>query len=394
MEHETPMTLSTYSSFGAGHEDLAIVESEILQRAGHELSIVIPTFNERENIVPMVERLRVALEGISWEAVFVDDDSSDRTIEVVRNLSLRDRRVRGIRRINRRGLAGACLEGILSTSAPIVAVMDADLQHDESRLVAMLSLIRRDRCDLVIATRYAREGSSQNGFNRIRQAGSQLAIKIARRLLKVETSDPMSGFFMVRRTVVEDLAPKLSRQGFKILLDIMASSPFPLEIAEVSYVFRPRIHGESKLDALVVFEYLGLLIAKLSGDIISARMLLFGLVGLSGLFVHLTILRLMLLQGIAFSASQAAAMLAAVISNYMLNNALTYRDRRRRGTRFFSGLLLFAALCSIGIFAGTGVSALFYIHEPQWLLAGLAGAVIGAGWNYITSSMITWRQAG
>jgi dolichol-phosphate mannosyltransferase len=272
--------------------------------------------------------------------------------------------------------------------------MDADLQHDETRLVAMLAMMRSNRTDLVVATRYGGEGSSAEGFTGVRQVGSQMAIRIARRLLRIETSDPMSGFFMVKRALIDELAPKLSQQGFKILLDIIASSPVPLKIGEISYVFRPRIHGESKLDALVVFEYLGLLVAKWSGDIISSRMLLFGLVGLSGVVVHLTILRLLLLGGLEFPVSQAAAMLAAVVSNYTFNNALTYRDRRRRGVRFLTGLMLFSAFCSIGVLAGTGVSSLFYSREPQWWLAGLAGAVIGAGWNYITSSMITWRRAG
>jgi dolichol-phosphate mannosyltransferase len=388
------MTSSHVAPFGVWPEALALTQSEIPQQDGVELSIVIPTFNERENIIPLVERLRAALVDITWEVVFVDDDSSDRTVDVVRSLSLSDRRIRGIRRIRRRGLAGACLEGILSTSAPIVAVMDADLQHDETRLVAMLSMMHSNRVDLVVATRYGGEGSSNEGFNRIRQAGSQMAIRIAKRLLNVETSDPMSGFFMVKRSLIDELAPKLSQQGFKILLDILASSPAPLKIGEISYVFQPRIHGESKLDASVVVEYLGLLVAKWSGDIVSSRMLLFGLVGLSGVVVHLSILRLLLLGGLVFPVSQATAMLAAVISNYTFNNALTYRDRRRRGVRFLTGLMLFSAFCSIGVLAGTGVSSLFYNQEPQWWLAGLAGAVIGAGWNYITSSTITWRRAG
>lgn len=388
------MTPSRLASIGAWSGDLALIQSDIPRLDGIELSIVIPTFNERENIVPLIERLRAALVGIAWEVIFVDDDSNDKTVDIVRSLSLGDRRIRAIRRIHRRGLAGACLEGILSTSAPIVAVMDADLQHDETRLVAMLAMMRGNRTDLVVATRYGGEGSSEEGFNSIRQAGSQMAIRLTKRLLKIETSDPMSGFFMVKRALIDELAPKLSQQGFKILLDIIASSPVPLKIGEISYVFRPRIHGESKLDASVVFEYLGLLVAKWSGDIVSSRMLLFGMVGLSGVVVHLTMLRLFLLGGLAFPVSQAAAMLAAVISNYTLNNALTYRDRRRRGLRFATGLLLFSTFCSVGVLAGTGVSSLFYSQEPEWWLAGLAGAVIGAGWNYITSSMVTWRRAG
>ncbi|WP_348649015.1 glycosyltransferase family 2 protein [Rhizobium sp. P38BS-XIX] len=392
LEQFTPMNSSQLIALDARDGDSAVSFSPPAQRAGLELSVVVPTFNERENVIPLVERLRKALAGISWEVIFVDDDSTDRTVDVVRDLSINDPRIRAIRRVHRRGLAGACLEGILSTSAPIVAVMDADLQHDETRLATMLSMMRGGRTDLVVATRYSGDGSSGQGFNRIRQAGSHMAIGMAKRLLKVETSDPMSGFFMVRRTLIDELAPKLSQQGFKILLDIIASSPMPLSIGEISYVFRPRIHGESKLDASVVLEYLGLLVAKWSRDLISPRMVLFGLVGLSGVVVHLSMLRLLLTAGLPFAAGQAVAMLFAVVSNYTLNNALTYRDRRRRGLHFLTGMMMFAALCSLGVLAGTGVSSLFYSQEPQWWLAGLAGAVIGAGWNYITSSMITWRR--
>lgn len=361
--------------------------------AGPELSIVIPTFNERDNIVPTIDRLREALRGIAWEVIFVDDDSADKTLEVVRDLSMRDRRIRGIRRVNRRGLAGACVEGILSSSAPVVAVMDADLQHDETQLAKMLEVIRLDDIDIVVATRYGEEQSSEGSLSAIRHTGSRLAIRAAQWLLHVNTTDPMSGFFMVRRSVVEDAAPRLSQQGFKILLDLIASTSSPLRIAEIPYVFRPRLYGESKMDASVVVEYLGLLVSKWSSDLISARMVFFGLVGASGVVLHLAVLRLMLLHGVPFSSAQLGAMLAAMVSNYTLNNALTYRDRRRRGWRFVSGLILFSLLCSVGIFAGVGVSSLFYGNRSRWWVAGLAGAVIGSAWNYITNSMITWRNA-
>jgi dolichol-phosphate mannosyltransferase len=367
-------------------------DSNVLPIYGVELSLVIPTFNERDNIAPLVERLRATLAGIAWEVIFVDDDSKDNTLDIVRDLSLRDRRVRGIRRIGRRGLAGACLEGILSSSAPVVAVMDADLQHDETRLSHMLDIMRRQQTDLVVATRYDEEGFSGDGLTRLRQAGSRAAIDLAQRLLRVHTSDPMSGFFMIRRTVVEAIAPQLSNQGFKILLDIIASAPTKLRIAEVPYVFRPRMNGESKLDAAVVFEYLGLLTAKFSGDLVSTRFLLFCLVGSIGVVVHLAMLRLLLLANIPFAAGQTIAMFSAVLSNYTLNNALTYRDRRRSGMRFVSGLLLYSSFCSLGIVGGVGISTLFYNHQSRWWIDGLAGAVIGAGWNYMTSSMLTWRN--
>ncbi len=358
---------------------------------GPELTIVVPTLNERANIPLLVERLDHALTEIRWEVIFVDDNSGDGTIQAVRDLAVVDHRVRGMRRIARRGLSGACIEGMLSSSAPIIAVMDADLQHDETCLVSMFGILRTGDADLVVASRYREGGNAAEGLTGFREAGSRLAIRLAQALLKVRLSDPMSGFFMLRREIIDAVAPRLSQQGFKILLDIVASSNTSLRIEEVPYVFGRRLHGDSKLDASVVLEYLGLLVAKATGDIVSTRFLMFGMVGSFGLVVHLTALRILLMNGLTFTPAQTAAMLIAMTFNYTLNNALTYRDRRRRGWRFLTGLGLFAVLCSFGIVAGVGVSAVFYQSEPRWWAAGLAGAAVGAAWNYITNSAVTWR---
>ncbi|MBN9075104.1 MAG: dolichol monophosphate mannose synthase [Rhizobiales bacterium 65-79] len=359
---------------------------------GPELTVVVPTLNERANIPLLVERMAEAIIGINWEIVFVDDDSKDGTIQAVRSLANADHRVRGLRRIVRRGLAGACLEGMLSSSAPIVAVMDADLQHDEKCLPEMFRLLGAGDTDLVVATRYDAGGSASDGFGDFRARGSKLAVRLAKSLLKIELSDPMSGFFMLRREIVDEIAPRLSQQGFKILLDMVASSQRPLRIREIPYRFGQRLHGESKLDATVVLEYLGLLVAKASGDLVSTRFLAFGMVGSAGVIVHLATLRLLLVNGLTFTPAQTAAMFTAMAFNYTVNNSLTYRDRRRRGWRFFTGLGMFAALCSFGVVAGVGVSSVFYQSEPRWWLAGLAGAAVGAAWNYVTNSAVTWRS--
>lgn len=355
-----------------------------------ELTIVVPTLNERANIALLVARLRDALQGIDWEVVFVDDDSRDGTIAAIREIAARDHRVRGIRRITRRGLAGACLEGILSSSAPVVAVMDGDLQHDETRLAAMFDIMRGGETDMVIASRYQESGSAEGGLSRLRSSGSRLATRLAQLLLKTPIGDPMSGFFMLRREIVEQVAPRLSRQGFKILLDIVASSP-AMRIREIPYVFGPRLHGQSKLDSTVVLEYAGLLVAKASGDVISTRFLAFGLVGSAGVVVHLATLHALLSRGLPFVAAQTAAMFTAMAFNYSLNNAFTYRDLRRRGWQFLTGFGMFAALCSVGVVAGVGVSSLLYTSSSRWWVAGLAAAVVGAAWNYVTNSAITWR---
>jgi dolichol-phosphate mannosyltransferase len=357
-----------------------------------ELAIVIPTFNERANVPVLVQRLIQALDGLSWEAIFVDDDSADGTIDEVRRIGRDDTRIRGIRRIARRGLAGASVEGMLSTSADFIAVMDGDLQHDETQIGEMLAKLRQGEADVVVASRYLDRGSASSGLSDWRERGSRFASRLAQLVLGRSVSDPLSGFFMLRREVIERVAPQLSQQGFKILLDVLASSPPSLVVREVPLLFQARLHGESKLDSAVALEYLGLLVAKSTGGLVSIRFLMFALVGGSGVLVNLGMLGLLLSRHVGFATAQAVAMLTAMISNYALNNALTYRDRRRHGSQFLTGLASFIALCSLGVVAGVGVSTLLYQANTPWWLAGLAGAAMGAMWNYVASSAITWPR--
>ena len=204
-----------------------------------QLSVVVPTFNERDNVTTLYRRLEATLAGIAWEVVFVDDNSPDGTWEVVRGLARQDTRVRCIRRIGRRGLSGACIEGILASSAPYAAVIDADLQHDETQLPKMLALLQGGEADLVVGSRYI-EGGSADSFNKQRAGASALATEVAKRVLRVKIADPMSGFFMIRRDRFEQLAPQLSTQGFKILLDIVATARGELRIEGNSLHLRHR----------------------------------------------------------------------------------------------------------------------------------------------------------
>lgn len=366
-----------------------------------ELSIVIPTRNERGNVEPIVAELRRALEGVRWEAIFVDDDSPDGTIVAVKEIAERDPRIRGIRRLKRRGLAGAVIEGMLSSAAPFVAVMDGDLQHDTAALPGMLEMLRSENADLVVATRQngqgqggqgqdGQRGENGPGLSPLRQRVSDLANALAKRLLRAELSDPMSGFFLMRRSVIEQVAPSLSKQGFKILLDIVASAPPGLQVREYEYVFAPRVTGESKLDILVILEYLGLVLAKLTNDTLSVRFILFGLVGGSGVAVNIAALWVLLWSGVVFGLAQFGATTLAMLSNYLLNNALTYRDRRRRGWRLVTGFVSFAAICSIGVVANVGLAMFIYEWDQMWLIAGLAGAIVGSIWNYAATAAITW----
>ena len=358
-----------------------------------ELSIILPSFNEAANIPILIGLLDEALAGIAWEAIVVDDNSPDGTTEVARKIARTDARVRVIRRIGRRGLSGACIEGILASSAPFVAVMDADLQHDETMLPKMLAALKADDTDLVVASRKVDGGTIGEGLSSFRAWGSNFANGLAQKLLNVTLKDPMSGFFMIRREKAEALAPKLSPQGFKILLDLVSSANGTLKIKELPFTFRERQHGESKLDTLVTLDYFGLLLAKYFGDIVSVRFLMFGLVGASGLFVHLAALRVFLLSDLEFNLAQTAASFVAMTSNFFLNNQLTYRDRRLTGFKVLIGLLTFYAVCSVGVLANVGVANLIYADPSYWWFAGTAGAIMGAVWNYAASSALTWRKS-
>ncbi|AWM02119.1 glycosyltransferase family 2 protein [Bradyrhizobium amphicarpaeae] len=359
---------------------------------GPELSVIVPTFNERDNVAVLYRRLEATLANVAWEVVFVDDNSPDGTWDVVRTLAQQDSRVRCIRRIGRRGLSGACIEGILASSAPYVAVIDADLQHDETQLPKMLLLLASDEADLVVGSRYI-EGYKTEGFNKQRAGASALATEFARKMLRVEIADPMSGFFMIRRDRFEQLAPKLSVHGFKILLDVVATAHGGLRAVEIPYTFGARQHGESKLDSMVALDFLGLVLAKLSNDIVSLRFILFAMVGGIGLVVHLTTLFIGLqLFKAPFAEAQAAGAIVAMTSNFILNNFLTYRDQRLKGFALLRGLIAFYIVCSVGLLANVGVAFSVYDQEPIWWLAGMAGALMGVVWNYAMSGLFVWRK--
>jgi dolichol-phosphate mannosyltransferase len=360
-----------------------------VHRLPAELSIIVPTRNECSNVERLISHLTAALGEICWEVIFVDDDSPDGTIVAVKKIAQCDPRIRGIRRLRRRGLAGAAIEGVLSSAAPIVAVMDGDLQHDPDVLPRMLAMLRAEEADLVVATRRA-SSPADTGFSPVRQRFSDFASSLAKRMLRVDLRDPMSGFFMIRREIVERVASSLSTQGFKILLDIVASTQGRLRVRECEYDFGSRYAGESKLDVLVALEYLGLLLSKLTNDALSIRFILFGLVGGSGIGVNIGMLWLLLKAGAGFWLAQLSATMIAMVSNYLLNNALTYRDRRRRGWRLLTGLASFVALCSVGVVANIGLATLIYNREKMWLTAGLAGALVGSVWNYAATSALTW----
>ena len=355
------------------------------------LSVIVPTYNEAINLERLMRKLADALAPIFWEVIIADDNSPDGTHRIAKALANSNPRVRCLRRIGRRGLAGACIDGILSSSAPYVVVMDGDLKHDEAVLMRMLHRLEDDECDIVVGTRYA-EGGSAAGLGGSRGIVSGIATRLAHRVLGVKVSDPMSGFFMMRREHFEEFATSLSHDGFKILLDILATARGDLRIAEEPYSFREREQGESKFDFRAVLDFLGLLIAKASGDVIEPRFLPYAFVGTMGIFLHFIILKSALQFGnVNFETAQIAATFCAMVGNFLFNNGITYKDLRLHGFRLLSGGALFCAIGATGVVANIGVASWLYGQNPIWWIAGAAGALIGAVWNYAMSSRLVWR---
>ncbi len=355
-----------------------------------DLTVVVPCYNERANIEPMVAALRAALKDVAWEVVFVDDNSPDGTADAARALARTDIAVRCIRRIGRRGLSSAVIEGALSSSATYVAVIDGDMQHDETRLPVMLAAVQ-DGADIAIGSRHVAGGDSTGLSSPFRERLSAAGIGIAKKLTGADINDPMSGFFLLRRSLFESLAGRLNGQGFKILLDLVLASPAKLKIAEIPYKFRPRAAGESKLDALVMLQFAGLLIDKALHGTVPLRFISFALVGAFGVLINLAILQIARAAGLSFSAAQTIGTFAAMVANFQLNNQLTYRTQRLKGVYVWRGLALFMLVCSLGAVANIGIANALYAQKASGVLAGAAGAAVGVVWNYAVSATLVWR---
>jgi dolichol-phosphate mannosyltransferase len=363
-----------------------------------QLAVIVPTFNERDNVVSLYDKVTRALGDIPFEFIVVDDNSPDGTAAVVKELALRHSNVRCIHRIGRRGLSSAVIEGISASAAPYFAVIDADHQHDEAVLPQMLERALAGS-HIVVGTRYAGEGSAVEGFSKARATGSRVATQLSGLVTGKSLTDPMSGFFLMQREVFDQIAPSLSNEGFKILLDIIVSAGRAhtrdgkeLKIGEVPYTFRPRNAGESKMSSIVVVQFLGLVLSKLTGGLLPASFLLFGLVGGLGVVVHLAVLWLTGFQfGFNFLWAQLTATVVAMTFNFILNNELTYANKKLRGWRWLRGLITFYAVCSFGALANISVANWIYTVDRSFWIAGIAGVLMSVVFNYSVTKVFTWR---
>ena len=354
------------------------------------ISIIIPTFNERDNIVPLVERIDHALSNHDYEIVFVDDNSTDGTAELVRSLSS-EYPVEVMVRQNKRGLASAVVDGIGCASGQFVGVMDADLQHPPEVILDLLREMRGG-ADIAIASRYVKGGGCQ-GWGLVRRIISKGAIVLAYLFLPATrlVKDPMSGFFMFHRQVVAQA--HLEPTGFKILLEILMEGKFQ-NVAEVPYTFRTRSVGESKLSTRQQVDYLKHLysLMKRKGEL--WRFLKFCLVGLSGVFVNMGLLwSLTEIAGLFYLLSAAISIETSIISNFILNNYFTFHDRRSSGVKsFLNRLVKFNLVSLVGL--GINMGALWLLTEVfglYYLLSNLCGIAVATLWNYLVNTWWTWK---
>jgi dolichol-phosphate mannosyltransferase len=360
-----------------------------------ELAIILPTLNERGNLGPLVERIDRAIgSAAAWEVIIVDDNSRDGTADEARALALTDNRVRVIQRIGRRGLASAAIEGFCATAAPYVAVMDADHQHDPALLPGMLAALKSGEAEICVASRFAEGASTADWAMPEREKLSTYANALARKISGVDLTDPMSGYFMLPATTARLLVPRLSGIGFKILLDLLATADSPMKVKEFPLNFAARREGESKLDRAILFDFLAGLYDKTFGKVIPTRFALFGTVGALGVVVHFMVLStLLFLVGHHFTLAQSGAVLVAMSFNFWLNNYLTYRDKRLEGAgELLRGWVGFIATCAIGGFANVAIATFLEGQGVFWVLAALAGIVVGSVWNYALSSRFVWGR--
>ncbi len=360
-------------------------------RPGPELTVVVPCYNERANLAPLAASLEHTLRGVDWELIVVDDNSPDGTAAEARRLGTLDRRVRCIRRVGRRGLSSAVVEGALAAAGRFVAVMDGDLQHAEAILPELLALVSGGTCAIAVGSRHVEGGEEAGLSSGWRRALSRAGIRLARAVLPVPLADPMSGYFVIARSTFERLAPRLSASGFKILLDLALSAPEPLAVAEVPFRFRPRAAGASKLDILVLVQFAAFLLDRAIGGVLPPRFLAFTLVGLVGIGVNEAGLAVARAAGLPFGHAQTAATILAIAANFWLNNSITYRTHRLRGARLGRGFVVFMLVCGLGGAAGIGIAHMLYRAHSGWSLSGAAGALVAVVWNYAVSSTLVWR---
>lgn len=378
------------------------------RRRAPQLTVVTPTFNEADNVVPLLDGLAAALTDVTHEIIVVDDDSPDRTWEVAETYAVEHPTVRVLRRFSDHGLSSAVMAGMEASTGRVIAVIDADMQHDERVLPQMVELIASGEADLVVGTRGA-EGGSYGTWSPFRRFVSWVAATIARIFLRVSTTDPMSGFFAISRDAYRKAAPAVNPQGFKILLEFIGRNP-GLRVSEVGYEFRNRVHGETKMSPSIIRSYLLAVFELRFGRQVKGQFFLYSLVGASGVVVNLVVFSVFELFDagsidVGFARplrwSLIAGIAASIVSNFLLNNYFTFWERRYRRQHLAQGFALFAVVSGLGVVVHVAVFQFLqnngwgngvFGEGPTRLIHDSIGFVVALVSNYFLNVNYIWRR--
>src|ERR671914_144270 len=366
------------------------------------LTLVVPTRNEAENVPMLVHELRESLSDLDYRVVFVDD-STDETPEVIRGLAEQDGRILLVRREGAErygGLSTAVTTGmeLFSGASEYTCVMDADLQHPPEKVRKLLEIARRSDADVVVASRYGQSGSYAGISGRMRRALSVGSKYLARILFKEarKTNDPMAGFFLIKNQSISGI--QFRPTGFKVLLEILVCAP-ELKVLETPFEFQARNAGVSKATVRQGFEYLTHILSLFWYVPSAGRLWKFLLVGASGVLVNMVTL---IVLAEYFHAHKVIAWMFAVglsiLSNFLLNNAFTWRDIRHssRIHFFLRGVLAYpVAVMGIGANFAVWYPLVKYVSDdfPYYALFNLLGIVAGTSVNFILSSQLVFRPS-
>ncbi len=360
------------------------------------VSIVLPTYNEEKNITPIINEIIERNNAYNIEIIVVDDNSSDNTENLIREISKKDSRIRIISRIDRFGLSSAIKEGCLNARGDIIAVMDSDGQHEAKSLFQAIDYLSNNNKDIVLGSRFL-DKSSIEGLSKNRKDSSSIANKIARFSLHNNyeiLTDYLTGFFVLRRYSCLSIIKKIDVNGFKFLYELLALSKGRLNVYELPLKFKPRRSGNSKLDIAVVWDFNISIIHSLLGRVIPRRAISFGIVGLTGVFVQLTSLYFLLwFTKFPFIKILPFAVIIAACSNFLINNLLTFKNKRLNGLGLFVGLIKFLLISSLPVIANVGLASSFYFFiSSNTFFSQIAGIFVVFIWNYAASSKFVWNN--
>jgi dolichol-phosphate mannosyltransferase len=354
-----------------------------------QLSILIPTLNEADNVIELTKRIFNLELKIPYNIIFIDDGSNDLTVANIRKMQQENDNIFLLRRFKRKGLSSAIIEGALFSQAELICVMDADLQHDEAKIPEMLQKI--NEADIVVASRYSQEGEIDQSWSKIRKFISNAATFLSSFLLgKNKVSDPMSGFFLIKREILEKIEMQLKPEGFKILFDIISCSK-KFKIKEVSYSFKTRIYNQSKLNHSVLISFVELFITKFLLKLLPHKFALFCFVGTIGLIVNIITMMLLKYLNYDFLWSQLIVSTLIIFLNYILNNIITFRDNKLFGIKFIEGLIKFFVTCFLGLACNLAISYSLYNIGINWYMASVIGVLFSSVWNFGLSLYYVWK---